>query len=80
MYKVAAETGDIYKLMQDNPGKRFHVPTSEFVCANMKLTTLGWVARSLEQMIYPVTVPEAISKKARKALERMIEATQNGNA
>jgi len=75
---IGTEEGIIYKLKQDNPGKIFHVPTEEFICANMKLTTLGWVARSLEQMVYKVTVPEEISKKARKSLEMMIEATQKG--
>ncbi len=73
---IGTEKGIIYKLMQDNPGKKFYVPTKEFVCANMKLTTLGWIARSLEQMIYVVNVPEEIAGKARKSLERMIEATQ----
>ncbi|MBU1127731.1 MAG: quinolinate synthase NadA [Candidatus Omnitrophica bacterium] len=76
---VGTEAGIIYKLMQDNSEKKFHVPTKEFICANMKLTTLGWIARSLEQMIYVVTVPEEVSRKARKALESMIEATQKNN-
>jgi len=76
---IGTETGIIYKLVQDNSEKKFHVPTKEFICANMKLTTLGWIARSLEQMTYVVTVPEEVSRKARKALERMIEATQNNN-
>ena len=68
--------GIIHKLKRDNPEKNFHVPTDQFICANMKLTTLGWVARSLEKMIYKIEVPEEIAKKARVTLEKMIAATK----
>ncbi|MEA3490043.1 MAG: quinolinate synthase NadA [Candidatus Omnitrophota bacterium] len=71
---IGTEMGIIYKLRRDNPGKKFYIPTDQFICANMKLTTLGWLARSLEKMVYKVVVPEEISAKARKALERMLEA------
>jgi len=73
---VGTEEGIIYKLSHDNPGKKFYVPAELFVCANMKLTTLGWVARSLENMEYKVSVPEEIAKRARKGLERMVEVTE----
>jgi len=69
---VGTEVGIIYRLQQDNPGKKFHVPTDQFICANMKLTTLGWLARSLGKMVYKVEVPEKIAAAARKALERML--------
>jgi len=72
---VGTEVGIIYKLSIDNPGKKFYVPTEQFVCANMKLTTLGWVARALELMEYEIKVPEETAKKARRALERMIEVS-----
>ena len=73
---VGTEMGIIYKLKRDNPEKEFYVPTDQFICANMKLTTLGWLARSLEKMVYKVEVPEGIAVKARKALERMLEIVQ----
>jgi quinolinate synthase len=38
----------------------------------MKLTTLGWVAHSLEFMVYEVTVPEDIRMRAQKAVDRML--------
>jgi quinolinate synthase len=72
---IGTELGIIYRLKRDNPEKEFYVPTDQFICANMKLTTLGWVARSLEKMVYKVTVPENIAVKARKALQRMMEVT-----
>ncbi|MFH1798237.1 MAG: quinolinate synthase NadA [Candidatus Omnitrophota bacterium] len=70
---VGTEKGIIYKLKRDNPEKSFYVPTEQFICANMKLTTLGWLARSLEKLEYKITVPKEIVKKARKVLERMLE-------
>jgi quinolinate synthase len=72
---VGTEIGIIYRLKHDNPEKEFYVPTDQFVCANMKLTTLGWVARSLEKMVYKIEVPEEIAVKARKALQRMLDVT-----
>ena len=76
---VGTEMGIIYKLQRDNPDKKFYVPTDQFICANMKLTTLGWLARSLEKNVYEVKVPEAIAGKAKKALERMVEVTERAN-
>ncbi len=70
---VGTEKGIIYRLKRDNPDKEFYVPTEQFICANMKLTTLGWLARSLEKMVYRIEVPEHVAAKARKALERMLE-------
>jgi quinolinate synthase len=73
---VGTEVGIIYRLKHDNPDKEFFVPTDQFICANMKLTTLGWLARSLEKEIYKVDVPSGIADKARHALERMLEVTE----
>jgi len=75
---VGTEMGTIYKMSHDNPGKNFYVPTDQFICANMKLTTLGWVARALEQNVYQIIVPDHIAVKARRTLERMIEVTTKG--
>ncbi|MBD3426311.1 MAG: quinolinate synthase NadA [Candidatus Omnitrophica bacterium] len=72
---IGTELGIIYRLKRENPEKDFYVPTDQFICANMKLTTLGWLARSLEKEVYRITVPEQIMKKARKALQRMLEVT-----
>ena len=74
---VGTEIGIIHKLKRDNPDKQFFFPTDQFVCANMKLTTLGWLARSLEKNVYEVRVPEDVAVKARKALERMLAASKS---
>jgi len=73
---VGTEMGIIHRLKRDNPEKTFFVPTEQFICANMKLTTLGWIARSLEKMVYKIEVPENVARGARKALEQMLEASK----
>ena len=72
---IGTEMNIIYRLKQDNPEKHFHVPTDQFICANMKLTTLGWLARAIEKEVYEVKVPVEIADKARLSLERMLEVT-----
>ena len=73
---VGTEVGIIYRLQRENPDKQFYVPTEQFICANMKLTTLGWLARSLEKMVCKIEVPEDIACRARATLERMLEASK----
>ena len=72
---IGTESGMLYNLRKQNPGKKFYVPTPNLVCANMKLTTLGWVLHSLENLVHEVKVPQDIAKKARKTLEKMLEIT-----
>lgn len=73
---IGTENGMLYRLNKENPGKRFYMPTTHLVCANMKLTTLGWVLHSLENEVYQIKVPEAIADKARRSLSRMLELTK----
>lgn len=72
---IGTEVGMLYKLKKDNPDKEFYMPTDNLICPSMKLTTLGWVAHSLEMLVYEVKVPEDIAKRARKSLERMLQVT-----
>jgi quinolinate synthase len=72
---ISTESGMLYKLQKDNPDKSFFLPTSHLVCANMKLITLGWVAHSLENMVYEIRVSDEVREKARKTLERMLAVT-----
>jgi quinolinate synthase len=69
---VGTELGMIYRLEQENRTKKFYCPSEHFICADMKLTTLGWVAHSLEDMVFEVKVSSAIREKAKKSLDRMI--------
>jgi len=72
---IATESGMLYKLNKENPDKKFYLPTPHLVCANMKLITLGWVAHSLENLVYEVKVLSEVREKAAKTLERMLKVT-----
>ncbi len=70
---VATETGIIHALKKRN-GQAEFIPASErAVCPNMKKITLDKIISALEDMKYKIEVPNEISVKARKALDRMVE-------
>jgi quinolinate synthase len=71
-FVVATETGILYRMRQQNPGKTF-VPASEKAeCQYMKMITLNKVYNSLMQDKFEVKVPKKIADKARLAIERML--------
>jgi quinolinate synthase len=69
---IGTETGIIYRLKKENPGKNFYPARDSSICRNMKKIDLVKVLRSLEQMIYKVDVPHEIRQKARGAIEKMV--------
>jgi quinolinate synthase len=70
---VGTEEGILHRLRKENPRKKFLLAYEEAVCPTMKLNTLDRLYMALKEEKYLVTVPEAIAKQARKALERMFE-------
>jgi len=70
---IGTEKGIIYGLSKKYPDKKFYLASERLLCADMKLTTLGWVVHALEFMKYEVKVPKNIRIKAQKALDRMLE-------
>ena len=68
---IATENGLLHRLKKENPDKNFIPAYSDAVCPNMKLNTLEKLYLTLKNEQYVVTVPKAIAKKARKALEKM---------
>ncbi len=71
-FVVATETGILYRMKQQNPGKTF-VPASEKAeCQYMKMITPEKVYASLREDKYEVKVPTDIANKARLAIERML--------
>jgi quinolinate synthase len=71
-FVVATETGILYRMKQQNPGKKF-IPASEKAeCEYMKMITLEKVYNSLVNEETIVTVQKQIADKARLAIERML--------
>ncbi|MEW6724268.1 MAG: quinolinate synthase NadA [Bacillota bacterium] len=71
---VGTEMGIIHQLRRENPGKEFYLPAgSQQICPNMKATNLEKVARALRELEPVITVPEEISRRAKRALDRMLE-------
>ena len=70
---VCTEVGVDYKLINDNPDKRFYFPEPHPCCADMKLSTLESVLSVLEQEDRVVEVPEEICRRAMIPLDRMLE-------
>jgi len=69
---VGTESGIIYRMKKENPGKNFH-PIKELAhCSNMKKIDLRKVLVSLEEGKYKVDVPPEISRKAKGAIEKMV--------
>src|SRR3990167_59905 len=74
-FVVATETGILYRMRQQNPGKIF-VPASEKAeCQYMKMITPEKVYNSLMEDKYEVKVPKEIADKARLAIERMLSVS-----
>jgi quinolinate synthase len=70
---VATETGIIHALKKRNREAEFIPASEKAVCPNMKKITLDKIIGTLEEMRYKIEVPNEISAKARKALDRMVE-------
>jgi quinolinate synthase len=70
---VGTEEGLLHRLKKENPGKQFILAYEEAVCPNMKLNTIDRLYAAMKEEKHLVAVPQPIAKKARKALERMLE-------
>jgi quinolinate synthase len=71
---IGTEIGLLYRLNKENPGKKFFAATKYTVCPNMKMNTLASIIRALEKNEHIMSVPEDIRIKAKRALDRMLEA------
>ena len=70
---VVTEIGIIHTLKKQNPQKQFFPIADSAICGNMKKINLEKVLWSLEDMQYAITVAEDVRKRARAALDRMLE-------
>jgi len=71
---IGTELGLLHRLRKENPQKKFYPATEYAVCPNMKMNTLGSIIRALEKNEHVIKVPEDIRKKAKQALDRMLDA------
>jgi len=71
-FVVGTETGILYRMRKQNPGKTFVAASDKAECQYMKMITLEKVYDSLMQEKYEVKVPKDIADKARLAIERML--------
>jgi len=69
---IGTEGGILHRLNKENPGKNFYHASRLADCPNMKLITLEKVLWALEDMIYRVTIPAEIARRARLPIERML--------
>ncbi len=72
-YIICTEDGVDYKLITENPHKRFYYPEPHPCCKDMKLNTLEAVLSVLEKEDKEVTISEDIRQRALIPLERMLE-------
>ncbi|KAA0257005.1 quinolinate synthase NadA [Deferribacter autotrophicus] len=74
---IGTEQGVGYRLRKENPDKEFIFAYENFVCQNMKKTTLRKVYDALIKERYVITVDEEIRKKALKSIQRMLDIPRN---
>ncbi len=70
---IGTETGILHTLEKNCPDKLCYPLSPRAVCTTMKRTDLPKVHRALETLTPRVTVPEDIAKKARRAIQRMLD-------
>ena len=71
---IVTEQGMVERLKLEMPDKKFYMIVA--TCVQMKKNTLDKVLMSLKKEIYPVNLDEEIMKKARKALEKMLDVSR----
>lgn len=70
---ICTEDGVNYKLITDNPDKRFYYPDPHPCCADMKLNTLEAVLSVLNNEDKEVIIEDSVRKGALSPLEKMLE-------
>ncbi len=72
---VATETGMLYPLEQENPGKSFIPANRAASCRYMKMITLPKLRDALRDLSPQVRVDPAVAARARVPIERMVAIT-----
>jgi quinolinate synthase len=69
---IGTESGILHMLKKQNPDKKFHMLTNDFICPDMKKATLDDVLNALEHMRYRVELDNETIEKALSSLNRML--------
>lgn len=72
LFLIGTEKGMLYPLRKQNPEKEFHSMVNNFICTDMKKTTLETIVKVMQTMGNVVTVPEEIGVKAKQAIDKML--------
>jgi quinolinate synthase len=75
VFLIGTEEGILHPLRKQNPGKEFHIIASNFICTDMKKTTLETLFKTMQRRSNVVTVPEEIRVRAKQAIDRMLAVT-----
>ena len=70
---IGTEEGILHPLHKRNPGKSFYMLRYNFICPNMKKTTMEVLYESLRDMKHEISLDEETIKKASLSLERMLK-------
>ncbi len=70
---ICTEDGVKFKLMNDDPTKKFYFPRTRPCCADMKLNTLEKLLHTLQTEENEITVHAELSASALAPLDRMLE-------
>jgi len=72
-FAVGTEMGILHRLRKEHGDRTFYPVNSDAVCAFMKTITLDRVLFALEKMAPQISVPEEIARKAKRAIDRMLQ-------
>jgi quinolinate synthase len=73
---IGTETGLLYKLRKEIPGKTFYPLFERAVCRNMKMITPKNFTEELKERKNVVKLDEKIRERARASLDRMLELSK----
>jgi len=74
-FLIGTEEGTLHPLRKQNPEKEFQLISDNFICPDMKKTTLETVIETMQTKSNVVTVPEETRIKAKQAIDRMLAIT-----
>ena len=69
---IVTEKGVVERLERDCPDKKFVLINEKAICETMKLLKLEDILNALQNNEHEITVDESVSKKAIKAIDRMV--------